>query len=212
MMPSEFTQQGLANLRDGSHFNWMVVPILVLVFYVYSVEVERRNWNVLFAGLAFWGMDWFNEIWNSLVLHFTGYAPVWAAPADSAFLILIGLNIEISMMFAYMGIMGAKMLPRDPASRILGLPNRVFLAVTLSIACVVVEIFLNAVNALTWDYWWWSARCPFLIVIFGYLHFFLVAYWVHDMRDVRRQARTVGAIYTFDAGCLVLFGPVLGWL
>jgi hypothetical protein len=211
-MPSTFAQQALGNLRDGSHFSWTVIPVLVLVFYVYAVEVERRNWNVLFAGLAFWGMDWFNETWNALVFHWTGYAPVWAAPGHSAFLILIGLNIEICMMFAYMGIMAAKMLPRDPARRILGINNRLFLAVALSIGCVVVELFLNAVNALTWDYWWWSARCPVPIVIFGYLHFFLVAYWVHDMRDVRRQARTVGIIYAFDAACLTLFGPVLGWL
>lgn len=211
-MPSPFAQQALDNLRDGSAFNWSVIPILVLVFYIYAVEVERRNWNVFFAGLAFWGMDWFNEIWNALVFHVSGWAPVWAAPADSAYLILIGLNIEISMMFAYMGIMGAKMLPQDRDLRILGVPNRLFIAATLSIACVVVELFLNAVDALTWDYWWWSARSPIPIVLFGYLHFFVVAYWVHDMPTVRQKAITVAAIYAFDVACLVLFGPVLGWI
>lgn len=211
-MPSEFSQQALASLRDTSHFNWTVVPLLVLVFYVYSVEVERRNWNVVFAGLALWGMDWFNEIANSLVFHFTGYAPLWAAPADSAFLILIGLNIEICLMFAVMGIMAAKMLPPDPDTRILGFPNRWFLAVTFSILAVVVELFLNAVDALTWDYAWWSARFPLLIVIFGYLTFFVVAFWVHDMKTIRAKAQTVGTIFAFDAACLVLFGPVLGWI
>jgi len=211
-MPSEFAQQALANLRDGSHFNWMVIPVLVLVIYIYAVEVERRNWNVLFAGLAFWGMDWFNEIWNALVFHFTQYAPVWAAPSDSAYLILIGLNVEISMMFAFLGVASAKMLPADPRARILGVPNRWFLAVALAIGAVVVEIFLNAVDALTWDWWFWNARFPVPIVIFGYLHFFVVAFWVHDMQSVRRKARVVGAIYAFDVACLALFGAGLGWL
>jgi hypothetical protein len=211
-MPSEFSLQALANLRDGSHFNWTVIPVLVLVFYIYAVEVERRNWNVFFAGLAFWGMDWFNEIWNALVFHFTQFAPMWAAPADSAYLILIGLNIEISMMFAFMGIMAAKLLPTDRKQAILGVPNRLFIAVSLSIGCVIVEIFLNAVDALTWDYAWWSARSPVPIVVFGYLTFFVVAFWVHDMPSIRSKARTVGAIYAFDAACLIAFGPILGWL
>ena len=61
-----------------------------LVVYIYAVEVERKNWNLFFAGLAFWGMDWFNEIWNGLVFHFNGYAPVWGAPGKNAYLILIG--------------------------------------------------------------------------------------------------------------------------
>jgi hypothetical protein len=211
-MPSEFARQAAENLRDGNLFNWTVVPTLVLVIYIYSVEVEKRNWNVFFAGLALWGVDWFNEIWNSLVFHFTGYAPLWAAPADTAFLILIGLNIEICFMFAFLGIVAAKMLPRDAHLKILGIPNRWFMAVSLSIFAVVVELFLNAVDGLTWDYWWWSARSPIPIVIFGYLHFFVIAFWVHDMNDVRRQAKAVGAIYAFDAAALILFGPVLRWI
>jgi hypothetical protein len=211
-MPTPFAAEALSNLRDPSHFNWSVIPILVLVFYIYSVEVERQNWNVFWAGLAFWGMDWFNEIWNGLVFHFTQYAPMWAAPADSAYLILIGLNIEICMMFAFMGIMGAKMLPADKSMKILGIPNRLFMAASLSALCVIVEFFLNAADALTWDWAWWSMRSPIPIFLFGYLHFFLVAYWVHDMAEVRSKAITVGAIFAFDAACLVVFGGVLGWI
>lgn len=211
-MPTEFASQALDRLRDGSHFEWYVIPLLVIVFYIYSVEIERRNWNVLFAGLAFWGMDWFNEIWNGLVFHFTQHAPMWATPGDSAYVILIGLNIEICMMFAFMGIYGAKLLPADRSLRILGIPNRWFLAGINSAVCVIVEIFLNAVNALTWDWAWWSARSPIPIFLFGYLHFYLVAYWVHDMQSVRSKAIIVGAIFAFDAVCLVVFGALLGWI
>lgn len=211
-MHSENAQQALAILRDAGHFSWNIVPILVLVLYVYAVEVERRNWNVVFAGLALWGMDWFNEIWNSLVFHFTQYAPLWSAPGETTYLILIGLNIEICLMFAILGVVGVKMLPADRQTRILGLPNRWFLAVALSVFAVVVELFLNAVDALTWDYSWWSARSPLPIVVAGYLHFFVIAFWVHDMQSVRRKAITVGSIYAFDGLCLVVFGAVLGWI
>jgi len=57
-----------------------VIPLLLLVLYVYANEIERRNWKVVFAGLALFGMDWFNEIWNALVFHFTQYAPSGAHP------------------------------------------------------------------------------------------------------------------------------------
>ncbi len=211
-MPSESAALALSNLRDPSLFNWSIIPILVLALYVYACEIERRNWNVLFAGLAYWGVDWFNVIWNGLVFHFTGYAPMWAAPADTAFLILIGLNIEICLMFSIMGVFAAKLLPPDPKMKILGVPNRLFLALNLSAMCVAVEFFLNWADALTWDWWFWSMRSPIPIVLFGYVHFFVIAYWVHDMNDFRRQATVVSAILAFDAACLVVFGGVLGWI
>ena len=47
--------QALSILRDTSHFQWYLIPLFALVVYVYAVEVERRNWNLVFAGLAFWG-------------------------------------------------------------------------------------------------------------------------------------------------------------
>jgi len=209
-MLTDSAAQALSILRDGSHFQWYVIPIFALVVYVYSVEIERRNWNLVFAGLAFWGMDWINEIWNSLVLHFTGFAPVWGAPGDTAFLILVGLNIEIMFMFAIAGIAFGKMLP-DTSVRILGIPNRIFLAVANSAFCVIVEIWLNSVGALTWDYSWWSASSPIPILLFGYLHFFLVSYWVHDMKTVRAKAITVGVIFSFAILGLAIFVP-LGWI
>ena len=59
---AESAKLALAQLRDPSNFSWYIIPFVIFVFYVYSVEVEKKNWNVLFAGLAFWGMDVFNEI------------------------------------------------------------------------------------------------------------------------------------------------------
>ena len=101
---SDYSVQILSILRTGNNFQWYVIPLLSFVFYVYTVEIEKRNLNLVLAALAFWGMDWFNEIWNALVLHFTQFAPVWGTPGNSAFVILAGLNIEIMFMFAVDGI------------------------------------------------------------------------------------------------------------
>ena len=211
-MPTESAQQALAILRDPSQFQWYVIPLFALVVYVYAVEVERQRWDLIFAGLAFWGMDWFNEIWNGLVFHFTQYAPVWGAPGKTAFLILIGLNIEIAFMFSISGVVLSKMLPQDKKLKILGIPNRLFFAISGSIFCVFVEILLNGVNALTWDYSWWSTSAPWLIFLIGYLPFFLVSFWVHDMENLRDKAAVLGVIYGVDLLGLLVFGGLLGWL
>ena len=212
-MPTPASLEALKILRDGSLFQWYVIPFFAFAVYVYSVEIEKRNWNQVFAGLAFWGMDWFNEIWNALVFHFTQYAPVWGAPGKTAFLILMGLNFEICTMFAIAGVLFSKMLPADKDKKVLGLPNRWVVAIGGSAFCVFVEIaFLNSVGALTWDYSWWNARAPWLIFLFGYLTFFVVAFWVHDMKQVRSKAITVGSILAFDAACLAIFGGVLKWI
>ena len=209
-MVTESAAQALSILRDGNQFQWYVIPLLALVLYVYAAEIQRRDWNIVFAGLAFWGMDWINEIWNSLVLHFTGHAPVWGAPGKTAFLILVGLNIEIMFMFSIAGIVFCKTLP-DRSVRILGVPNRIALAAGWSAFCVIVEIWLNAVGVLTWDYAWWSASSPIPIFLFGYLHFFVVSFLVYDMKTVRSKVITVGTIYSIAILALVVFGG-LGWI
>jgi hypothetical protein len=211
-MPTDAATRAQEILRDGSQFQWYVIPLFALVVYVYAVEVERQNWNLVLAGLAFWGMDWFNEIWNSLVFHFTGQAPVWGAPGQSAYLILIGLNIEICFMFAIAGVAFGKMLPQDKDLRILGIPNRLAIAVGGSAFCVFVEVLLNAVGALTWDYAWWSAGAPWLIFLFGYLPFFLVSFWVFDMEKIRNKITTIGIIYAVDLTAILVFGVILKWL
>ncbi len=211
-MPTASAAQAAQILRDGSQFQWYVIPLFALVVYVYANEIQQRRWALVFAGLAFWGMDWINEIWNGLVFHFGNYAPVWGAPGKTAFLILIGLNIEICFMFALAGIAFAKMLPADPATRWLGLPNRLAFAIGGSIFCVFIEYLLNAVGALTWDYAWWGRSAPWLIFLIGYLPFFLVAFWVYDMRSIGRQAAIVGSILGLDAVGLLVFGTLLHWI
>jgi len=211
-MPTDYAQQALDILRDGGQFQWYVIPLLAIVVYIYNSEIYERHWNFVFAGLAFWGADWINEIVNSIFFHINGRAPFWGAPGSTAFLILIGLNIEIMFMFSVAGIAWSKILLPDPKAKILGVPNRIFIAVAGSVFCVLVEIWLNQINALTWDWPWWDANTPWLIFVFGYLWFFLIAFWVHDMNDIKKQAKVVGVLWAFIALLVLIFGVILGWI
>jgi hypothetical protein len=211
-MPTDFAQQALDILRDGGQFQWYLIPLLAIVVYIYNSEIYERRWNLVFAGLAFWGADWINEIVNSIFFHINGRAPFWGAPGSTAFLILIGLNIEIMFMFSIAGIAWSKILLPDPKTKILGIPNRIFIAVAGSVFCVIVEIWLNQIDALTWDWSWWDANTPWLIFLFGYLWFFLIAFWVHDMNDIKKQAKVVGVIWAIVALLALIFGIILGWI
>lgn len=209
---SDFALQALSRLRDGSNFQWYVIPLLAFVFYVYTVETEKKNWNLVLAGLAFWGADWLNEIINSLVLRGTGFAPIWAEPGPTAFLILVGLNIETMFMFAVAGIIWTKMLHPDKDFKYLGVPNRWAVALGGAAFSVIIEYFLNSANALTWDYSWWNRGTPILIFLFGYLWFFIFAFWVFDMKEMKRKVQTVGALWAVDILALIVFAGFLKWI
>ena len=59
---TDSASQALAILRDPSHFEWYVIPFLLVVIYIYHNEIRLKNFSAVFAGLALWGCDWFNEI------------------------------------------------------------------------------------------------------------------------------------------------------
>ncbi len=209
---SDFALEALSRLRDGSNFQWYVIPLLAFIFYVYTIEAEKRNWNLVLAGLAFWGADWLNEIINSLVFRATGYAPIWAEPGPTAYLILVGLNIETMFMFAVAGIIWTKMLHPDKDFKYLGIPNRWAVAIGGTIFSVFVEYLLNSVNALTWDYAWWNRGVPWLILIFGYLWFFVFAFWVFDMKEFKQKIQVVGTLWVVDIIALIVFAGFLKWI
>ena len=204
--------QALSILRDPSQFKWYVIPLLAFVFYVYTVEAEKRNWNLILAGLAFWGIDWFNEIVNGVVLRLTGYAPIWGEPGSTAYLILVGLNIETMFMFAVAGIVWTKMLHPDKAFKYLGIPNRWFVAIGGAAFSVFVEYLLNSAGALTWDWPWWNRSAPWLIFLFGYLTFFIAAFWVYDMDSLKKRLWAVGTIWGLDLILAVVFLGMLRWI
>ena len=104
------------------------------------------------------------------------------------------------------------MLPADKHLKILGLPNRLALAIGGSAFCVFVEYLLNAAGALTWDYPWWNTGAPWLIFLLGYFTFFIVSFWVFDMEKVKSKLYVLGVIYGVDIVGLILFGVILRWI
>ena len=196
--------EALEILREGETFEWSTVTLLGLAMYVYAVEVERRRWDIILAGLAFWLMDWFNELVNSAIFHASDRAPLWTVTGDTSFLILIGLNIEICLLFLISGIVFVKFLP--PSG------HRVLFVLLFSTICVVVELFLEWTGYFTWEYWWWNTETFPVIILLGYATFFAVAAWVYDMGDDRRrQLRVVGTLAAVDVALAVGLG-LGGWL
>lgn len=210
---TDFTLEAKELLRDPTQFKWYAVTLLVLVMYVYAVEVERKRWDIVLAGAAFWLADWINEIANSLVLHFSDRAALWTVTGDTAYLVLIGLTLEISMMFAIGGVIYAKVLPEDRRARILGMPNRLAIGIGFSLVAVGVELLLNRTGYFHWEYGWWGTGIGIpAIVVLGYLWFYLAAAYVYDLPNDRARIRVVGAMATLVAVSLVVFGPILEWI
>ncbi len=207
-----FTLEAERMLRRTGQLDWSTITLLALVVYVYAVEIERRNWSAILAGLAFWFMDWANELINALVLHLNGDAALWTVTGRSSYVILIGLTVEISLFFAINGVIFTKLLPADRSMRILGVPNRWALAIFLSVVSVGVELLLHADGVFHWHYWWWNVATFPVIVVFGYLTFYVVCFWVYDMNDRRRQIAVVGTLGAVDLLAGLILGPVLGWV
>ncbi len=212
---SEYSQSALEILRNPQlTMKWYIVPLFLVLLYIIYNEVRANHYNILLGAAALWGMDLFNEIWNSIVFHATGFAPVWGTPmgvGDTALLLLIGYNIEISFMFALLGIVACMGLPADKKAKILGINNRVFYAVLYTTIAVAIECFLNYSGLLTWEYSWWSVRAPWLVWLIGYLPFFTLAFLVHDMEKMRSKMITLGIIFGVDILLLAGFGAI-GWM
>src|SRR2546423_6612150 len=207
---TEATRQAERLVRDPHLFKWYAVALLALVIYAYANEVERRRFDVIAAGLAIWFADWFNEIVNALVLQATDRAPLWATTGPTAYQFLVGLNVEISFMFALAGIVYAKLLPADRGVRILGIPNRLAVALSLSVVSVAVEIYLHAAGVFHWEYWWWNVASAPVIVVFGYLWFYLYAAWVYDAPTARQRWTRLGALAARHVATALAFRVALG--
>ncbi|TXT63247.1 MAG: conserved membrane protein of unknown function [Promethearchaeota archaeon] len=216
MAPTAASAQALDKLRVlNPYLGWYVIPILAIVLYIYGVEIQKArktgNWAPIFAGLTILGLDLINEVWNALVFFFTGYSAFWTTPGASAYIILIGWNIEIFFMFSIAGIIFSKFLSENKEEKILGISNRWFNAILFAAFCVIVEILLNWGNYLIWEYVWWHWYNPVLIFLIGYFHFFVGAFYVYDMEDKKKQIRSVGIIYAIGLSTFLLF-ILLGWI
>ena len=109
----EATQAALSILRKGNGFQWYVITMLIFVIYIYASEIERKNWKGVAAGMALYMIHWFVEIVNALIQHFSGHA-LWTVPGGTSFLLLVGVGVELSLMFSVAGLASSKMLLPDP--------------------------------------------------------------------------------------------------
>lgn len=210
---TDFTLRALDQVRSTANFGWGIVPLIALVFYVYTAEVQAKNFAAIFAGVGLFLMDIFNEITNGVIMHVSERAALWTTTGPTLYQPLVGLTVEIMFLFAIAGVLFAKALPEDRSAKIFGINNRLFLITAFSVFAVFVEILLRAGGIFHWEYWFWNIPFVPLIVIFGYGTFFAISAWLYDMGgDRRRQFKVIGTLGAIDAAGIVLFGLILGWL
>jgi hypothetical protein len=208
---TEASREALAMLRDPANLRWYVVTFLGIVLYVYANEFERKRWDIVAAGLAFFLMDVFNELVNSAVLHATGRSALWTITGETAYLILIGWNIEIVFLFLISGVEFVKYLPADRRMRILGIPNRWLFIAGWATFAVFVEVLLKRAGIFHWEYWFWNEPFILPIIVFGYGTFFAIAAYVYDLDSHRRRYTVVGIMLAINVVLAVVLGLV-GWL
>ena len=203
----EATAQALALLRSGQPFQWYVITLLACVVYIYFNEISQKNWKGVAAGLSLYMVHWFFEIANGLIQHFSGHA-LWTVPTGTAFLLLVGVGVELSLMFSAAGLIFSKLLPEDPNLKILGINNRLVIAVANAAFFSIFEIFLAKTPAFVWVWPWWGALPVFVTV---YIPFFVVSMYCYDWRP-NIQKTVIGVLALVDAAMLVVFGGLLGWI
>ena len=173
-------------VRSTENFNWTFIFILAVVFYVYWTEIHKKNYDVIYAGAALYGVHWLYEIANAVIGHVTGY-PLWSVSNESTtFILLIGVCWELSMMFSLAGIISFKMLPQDRTKKILGMDCRLVGALEMALLFALVESFLAATSnhSFIWVYKWWGVLPVFVTT---YIPFFLASNFVPDMKPKARK-------------------------
>ena len=179
-------------VRSTDNFNWTFIFILAVVFYVYWSEINKKNYDAVFAGLALYGVHWLYEIGNAVIAHITGY-PLWSVSNQSTtFILLIGVCWELSMMFSLAGIISFKMLPKDRSTRYFakngkgGIDCRLAGALSMALLFALVESFLAATanHSFIWVYKWWGVLPVFITT---YIPFFLASNYVPDMTPSTRK-------------------------
>ena len=179
-------------VRSTENFNWTFIFILAVVFYVYWSEINKKNYEAIYAGLALYGVHWLYEIANAVIGHVAGY-PLWSVSnASTTFILLIGVSWELSMMFSLAGMISLKMLPEDRSARYFakngkkGIDCKLAGAISMALLFALVESFLAATSnhSFIWVYKWWGVLPVFITT---YIPFFLASNYVPDMEPAKRK-------------------------
>ena len=199
-------------VRSTENFNWTFIFILAVVFYVYWSEINKKNYEAVFAGLALDGVHWLYEIGNAVIAHVFGY-PLWSVSNESTtFILLIGVCWELSMMFSLAGIISFKMLPQDRGKRFFakngrrGVSCKLVGALEMALLFALFESFLAATSnhSFIWVYKWWGVLPVFITT---YVPFFLASNYVPDLPPKKRNAFLFG-IWGLVALLLIILIPL----
>lgn len=175
-------------VRSTANFNWTFIFIIAVVFYIYNRNISQKNFKIVKAGLALYGVHWLYEIANAIIFKVTG-APLWAVSnASTTFILLVGVSWELSMMFSVAGMITYMMLPEDKNKRWLkcklfknGIDCKLIVAIGMALFFALFESFLAGTNngeTFIWYYKWWGVLPVFITT---YVPFFLAAVYVPEM-------------------------------
>ncbi|KAJ3436891.1 hypothetical protein M0812_18958 [Anaeramoeba flamelloides] len=271
---SHFTadsQAALANLRQPNQGIWSITPFFMIMLGQYVRHIAKSKWSHIFAALTFIGLDLWNEIMNSVFLHWSGYSALWTTSVGkTTYIPFVGWNIEIIITFLLAPLACLKFAPKEKTSvRIpiigfvivlllfvfypcaviatdlldmpeihqlldsnvhialsafagalplvyltrnstIGIPFSIVWSWAFSTLAVVFELFLNYTGLLLWSWKYWNIRFPWLIIPFGYFHFFFGAIQVYYMSR-KKQIFTLSVIYLINFALMFHFGK-MGWL
>ena len=200
-------------VRSTENFNWTFIFILAVVFYVYWSEIQKKNFDVIYAGLALYGVHWMYEIVNAIIGKIWQY-PLWTVSnASTTFILLKGVCWELSMMFALAGIISFKMLPADRTKRYFtkggtrkGISCKLVGAIEMALLFALFESFLAGTDngSFLWVYKWWGVLPVFITT---YVPFFLASNYVPDMEPKKRTVFLV-CLWGLVALCLAILIPL----
>ena len=201
------------NVRSTENFNWTFIFILAVVFYIYWTEISKKNFDVVCAGLALYGVHWLYEICNAIIDHVWGY-PLWTVSNESTtFVLLIGVCWELSMMFSIAGMISLKMLPADRSKRYFtkggtrkGISCKLVGALEMAALFGLFESFLAGTDngSFLWVYKWWGVLPVFITT---YVPFFLASNYVPDMEPKKRRNFLIG-LWGLVAVLLIILIPM----
>lgn len=199
-------------VRSTENFNWTFIFILSVVFYVYWTEIQKKNTEVVCAGLALYGVHWLYEICNAVIGKLAGY-PLWSVSNESStFILLIGVCWELSMMFSIAGMISFKMLPHDRTKRYFarngkgGISCKLAGALEMALLFALVESFLAGTSnhSFIWVYKWWGVIPVFITT---YIPFFIASNYVPDL-EPRKRTRFLAVLWGLVALLLIILIPL----
>ena len=216
--PNETSKQAMANIRDWKMLKWYSIPLLALLFYIYTKEIYKArkngNWDPVIAAITVFGVYLYNETLNGWVFVFTNYAPLWTAAGDTCFRFLIGTNYEIMFLVSFIGFTWYYGCSPKESDKIFGyIPNRYFFGGFLSFTALIIESALNVGGLLLWEYQFWNRTLwgSWVIWLFGYFHFFVVAVWVLEVKSNKNRIKALAFIYAISLFMNIYGFGVKGW-